>query len=70
MTRKLEQAIAAIDDSTPTGRAHHWRLWYAAPRHQRSQIPVPPCFTCGKPPIGTFTDGSPMFRHYHERTQQ
>lgn len=59
-----------FDHSTPEGRAEHWRAWNEAPQHRRNLIGFPPCFTCGAEPVGTFRDGSPIYRHYHTKETQ
>jgi hypothetical protein len=56
-----------FDDSTPAGRAEHWRSWYQLAPDWRPLIDPPPCWTCGRPPDGTFSsDGSPRFRPHDE----
>jgi hypothetical protein len=69
-TRPRRFVPPTFDDSTPDGRAAHWAAWYELAPDWRPLIDPPPCWTCGRPPDGTFRDGSPRFApHDHAGTE-
>lgn len=57
--------MVTFDLSTKEARAAFWKVWNDAQPHQRSVLGPPPCYTCGAPPVGTYTDGSPRYGNCH-----